>query len=151
MEDRGTSSHTIPVSFKSNFNHKEQSKADGVSFSTTLHPEKAHYFTMSTIIVHLSLKHVFKSSISLTYYIVLLPTVGKGRGCLLYHIVSWWVNRICLDFLLIVLTWRLESEPLTGAAQMERGAPLYQPHKNTGSCSGSCIPAVWLFRGHHIW
>lgn len=81
---------------------------------------------MSAIIVHPSLKHAFKSITSLTYHIVLLPTVGKGRGCLLYHIVSLQVNRICLDFLHIVLTWRLGSEPLTGAAQMERGAPLYQ-------------------------
>lgn len=70
---------------------------------------------MSAIIVHPSLKHAFKSFTSLTYHIVLLPTVGKGRGCLLYHIVSLQVNRICLDFLHIVLTWRSGSEPLTGA------------------------------------
>lgn len=83
---------------------------------------------MSAIIVHPSLKHAFKSFTSLTYHIVLLPTVGKGRGCLLYHIVSLQVNRIRLDFLHIVLTWRSGSEPLTGAAQMEIGAPLMWCH-----------------------
>lgn len=59
---------------------------DGVSVLTALHPRKAHLFTVPTIIVSSPLKHIFKSS--LTYHIVLLPTVGKGRGCLLYHIVS---------------------------------------------------------------
>lgn len=118
---------------------------DGVSFLTTLCPEKAHYFTAAAIIVRPSLKHAFKSTISLTYHIVLLPTVGKGRGCLLYHIVSLQVNRICLDFLLIVLTWRSGSEPLTGAAQMERGAPLYQPG-NTGAAAQG--PA-FTWRNYH--
>lgn len=46
--------------------------------------------------------------------------------CLLYHIVRLRVNRICVDFLLIVLTWGLGSDPSTGAAQMER---LYGPQK----------------------
>lgn len=49
--------------------------------------------------------------------------------CLLYHIVRWRVNRICVDFLLIVLTWGLGSDPLTGAVQMERPVLLYQPKK----------------------
>lgn len=49
--------------------------------------------------------------------------------CLLYHIVRWRVNRICADFLLIVLTWGLGSDPSTGAAQMEKPASFYQPQK----------------------
>lgn len=39
---------------------------------------------------------------------------------LMHHIVRRRVNRICVDFLLIVLTWGSGSVPSTGAAQMER-------------------------------
>lgn len=39
------------------------------------------------------------------------------------------INRICVNFLLIVLTWGLVSVSMTGVAQMEGPVPLYQPHK----------------------
>lgn len=53
----------------------------------------------------------------------------RGEMCLLCHIVRWRVNRICVDFLLIVLTWGLGSVPWTAAAQMERPVLLHQPEK----------------------
>lgn len=68
-------------------------------------------------------------ALSFKYPIVLLLNVGKAGGCLLCHIVRWRVNRICVDFLFIVLTCELGSEPLTSAAQMERPVPHYQPQK----------------------
>ncbi len=75
-------------------------------------------------------KLVFKQScISFKYPIVLLFIVGKGGKCVYCIIVRLRVNRICVDFLLIVLTWGLGSDPSTGAAQMERPVPLYQPQK----------------------
>ena len=66
--------------------------------------------------------------------------LGKRREmCLLYHIVRWRVNRICVDFLLIVLTWGLGSDPATGAAQMERHVPLLSASENTDSCRSAWI------------
>lgn len=51
-----------------------------------------------------------KSCVSFKYSIVLFLIDGKRGGCLLYHIVRQRVNRICVGFLLIVLTL-LGSEP----------------------------------------
>lgn len=44
--------------------------------------------------------------------------------CLTYHIVMWSVNRICVDFLLIVLIWGLRSVA-PPPAQMEGPVLLY--------------------------
>lgn len=84
-----------------------------------------HYQTITHSSLHQTL--AYKSCNSLKTLLCCCSLLGEvGEMCLLYHIVRWRVNRICVDFLLIVLTWGLGSDPSTGAAQMER---LYRPQK----------------------